>query len=712
MSIFSSLFGMGSKPAYQNVVQTTKLDPTIQPFVQKALDEAEGIYDTSMEAGYQPYEGQTIADFTPEQMKAMEGLAGVVGMGKPLQEEALALARGQKERFTGDIAQEYMSPYQQAVTDIEKREAAKDFESMIMPQFEKQAISAGGMSGLGSRAGVQASLLGQAQMQKLGDIQAKGLQSAYQDASAQFAAQKARERGLSSDLMAAAPAMLQQQMKEYGALAGVGEQKQQMGQTALDEAYFREMEKRNFPQDKLAEYTGFVYGNPLMQQRTRTTSTPYMGPSFGQQMMGLAGSAMNIYGMGGGFSPGGFNVANLYGPQANRKGGGGLMDLPVVRRKASGPLTMTVPKLKIGSTIIDPSETGLESADAMKKRLEADAAAEAAAVAGETARREAQQQKKYADIRERYQQAYDRERELIPQNRGAFFGGFGRGAMNVAGQENRPIGLVEALISGLQGGTASAMEERDKRLKLIRDIEKRESASDIDILGKETDSMENIKQKLTYAEKINAIKADAKLKKALAELPAKERDKIIKNSGNILDMYKNYAKARDDLGLTGTKGKVKASDFTAVRKAYQQITDAGLVRRGPPAADGSPGPLLAVKIKGKMVPATQDVAKKYNDIFVEGYEKLKKTNDISVAVRYMNTKLNQLAGDPIPSGKKQGKINKKPVKTNKQAVKTNKQAVLPFTAIRGARIGGIVTQGGKRYRVLKRGKKGWIVEEL
>ena len=710
MSIFSSLFGMGSKPAYQNVVQTTKLDPTVEPYVKKALDEAEGIYDTSMEAGYLPYEGQTIADFTPEQMKAMEGLAGVVGTGKPLQEEALALARGQKERFTGDIAQEYMSPYQQAVIDIEKREAAKDFESMIMPQFEKQAISAGGMSGYGSRAGVQASLLGQAQMERLGDIQAKGLQSAYQDASAQFAAQKARERGLSSDLMAAAPAMLQQQMKEYGALAGVGEQKQQMGQTALDEAYFREMEKRNFPQDKLAEYTGFVYGNPLMQNRTRTTSTPYRGPSFGQQMMGLAGSAMNIYGMGGGFSPGGFSMGNLYGPQANRKGGGGLMDLPVVRRRASGSLgdgitTMTIPKLKIGDTIIDPSETGLESKADMRKRLEAIAADRAKAVATETARREAQQQKKYADMRQRYQEAYDRERELIPQNRGAFFGGFGRGAMNVAGQENRPIGLVEALISGLQGGTASAMEERDKRLKLIRDIEKRESASDIDMLGKETDSMENIKQKLTYAEKINAINADAKLKKALAELPAKERDRIIKDSKSILEMVEKYAKAKENLGLAGTKGKAKGSDFNVVRKAYQQITDAGLVRRGPPAADGSPGPLIAVKIKGKMVPLNADNAKKYNDIFVEGYEKLKKTGDIAVAVRYMNTKLNQLAGDPIPSGKKQGKINKRPGKTNKQAV-------LPFTAIRGARIGGIVTQGSKRYRVLKRGKKGWIVEEL
>ncbi len=691
---WSSLFGMGRKPAYQNVVQTTKLDPTIQPFVQKALDEAEGIYDTSMEAGYQPYQGQTIADFTPEQMRAMEGLAGLVGTGKPLQDEALALARGQKEKFTGDIAKEYMSPYQQAVTDIEKREAAKDFESMIMPQFEKQAISAGGMSGLGSRAGVQASLLGQAQMQKLGDIQTKGLQSAYQDASAQFAAQKARERGLSSDLMAAAPAMLQQQMKEYGALAGVGEQKQQMGQTALDEAYFREMEKRNFPQDKLAEYTGFVYGNPLMQQKTRTTSTPYRGPSFGQQMMGLAGSAMNIYGMGGGFSPGGFSPQNLYGPQANRKGGGGLMDLPVVRRQASGSLgdditTMTIPKLKIGDTIIDPSETGLESAADYRKREEAVAAERAKAIATETARREAQQQKKYADMRQRYQEAYDRERELIPQNRGAFFGGFGRGAMNVAGQENRPIGLVEALISGLQGGTSSAMEEIDKRLKLIRDIEKRESASDIDMLGKETDSMENIKQKLTYAEKINAINADAKLKKALAELPARERDRIIKSSKSILEMVEKYAKARDDLGLAGTKGKAKASVYNAIGKVFDRMIGMGIVG-GTTDANGI---FRATHVNKKAI--SQKDSNNFNAL----YNRALQTGNIREASALLQKGFEDLSKKypPPPQGKGKGK--------------TNKQAVLPFKAISGARIGGTVIQNGKRYKVLKRGKKGWIVEE-
>lgn len=45
-----------------------------------------------------------------------------------------------------------MSPYQRAVTDIEKREAQTQFEKNIMPRFEAEAISAGGLSGLGTRA--------------------------------------------------------------------------------------------------------------------------------------------------------------------------------------------------------------------------------------------------------------------------------------------------------------------------------------------------------------------------------------------------------------------------------------------------------------------------------------------------------------------------------------------------------------------------------
>ena len=669
MSIFSSLFGIGRSPSYQTTTQTTKLDPTIAPYAKKALDEAESIYDTSMEAGYIPYEGQTIAEFTPEQQRAMEGLAGLSGLGRPLQEEALDLARGQKERFTADVAREYMSPYQQAVTDIEKREAQTDFESLVMPQFEKQAIDAGGMSGLGSRAGVQASLLGQAQMQKLGDIQTKGLQAAYQDAQTQFAAQKARERGLSSDLMAAAPAMAQQQLRELGALQTVGEQKQQMAQQALDEAYFREMERRNFPQDKLAEYTGFIYGNPLMQNRQRTTQAPLpRGPGWGQQLLGLAGTAANIYGMGGGaaFGGPGFSPKNLYKSGFfNLKGGGGLSNLPIIKRRTSGPLTLDIPKLRIGDTIIDPSEYKGELAEAMEKREEGAAAERAKAIAAEVARRREAQRQKYSDLEKVTSEAFARERGLAPDDRGAFFRGFSKGAMNISGQDQRPIGLIEALISAGSGGAKSLAEARRERRDALREIAKRRGTLDIERIGQKADALENIERKLTYREKMNAINANAKLKEKLAGLPAAKQKAIIEQSTSIADLVKKLAEAAEKRAEAATAGKsAKSPGYNVVRKAYETLVNQGLIIRKT-MSDGSFGPIQSVRIKGKMVPLTDDGIKEYNKIFAKANEIYRDSNNESKAITYMQTALQNLSGvklkkvDDDPTNQKKPQKNKR-----------------------------------------------------
>ena len=76
----------------------------------------------------------------------------------------------QADKFTAEAAKEYMNPYQQAVTDIAKREALDDFD-LIRQKFEKQAVGAGGMSGLGTRAAVQTGLLGETFAQNLADIQ-------------------------------------------------------------------------------------------------------------------------------------------------------------------------------------------------------------------------------------------------------------------------------------------------------------------------------------------------------------------------------------------------------------------------------------------------------------------------------------------------------------------------------------------------------------
>ena len=333
----SSFFGIGggSRPSTQQVIQTSKLPEEIAPFAKEVLEEAKALYGSQVDAGYTPYTGDTIASFTPEQQRAQRALAGLYGSSDQTFADVAKITEGLDEKFTGDIAQEYMSPYQQAVTDIEKRKAMEDYSSRIMPGFEKRAIDAGGMSGLGSRAAIEAAQLGGKQAERLGDIQAKGLQRAYADAQSQFAQQKERERMQAADMLKTQGVRRASDLQELGALSTVGEQKQALAQQALDEAYYKHLEKQAYPQEKLAEYSGFVYGNPLMSQRDVTKTSPMgQGPGLGSQLLGAGMTAGKLYAQGGGFGDG-FSWAKMFGGAA-AAGGGGIASLPMVYRQENG----------------------------------------------------------------------------------------------------------------------------------------------------------------------------------------------------------------------------------------------------------------------------------------------------------------------------------------------------------------------------------------
>ena len=240
--------------------------------------------------------------------------------------------RGGQEQFTPEAAQQYMSPYQQAVIDVEKRKAQEDFERRLMPQFEKQAVEAGGMSGMGSRAGVQAAIMGGKQAQRLGDIQTKGLQSAYADARRGFEQQKQRERLAATDIAKMAPELYGAQVKELSGLQQVGEAKQGLTQQGLDKSYADWLEARQFPEEQLARYQSSIYGNPLLKQMDRTTTTSVPGMGLGKSLAGLG-----MYGlMKGGF---GDPMKIL-----KKAGGyiGGLSSLPVVRRATNGSVSPPV----------------------------------------------------------------------------------------------------------------------------------------------------------------------------------------------------------------------------------------------------------------------------------------------------------------------------------------------------------------------------------
>ena len=343
MGFLSSLFGVKDRtPATTTNVVSQKLPAEIAPAVKRVVDEATSIYEAEKARGYDPYTGETIAPLTAEEEQAMAGIAGLVGTATPLIEESLETYRTGAEKFTPETAQEYMSPYQRAVTDIEKREAGRQFD-IAQQARDAQAAGAGAGSLMGTRSAILEAEAARNQQQLLSDIEARGLQSAFQNAQQQFESQKARERQMAGDVARTGTGLFQAGLTEQGALQTIGEQKRELGQSALDEAYARFLEERSFPQQTLADYTTTIYGNPLsrMPQRTTQTSELMGAPSTGQQLLGLGLSGLNIFGMGGGFSGNfsGQTLANrLYGKAAE---GGPIGD--IVYRQNSGGLIPVMP---------------------------------------------------------------------------------------------------------------------------------------------------------------------------------------------------------------------------------------------------------------------------------------------------------------------------------------------------------------------------------
>ena len=233
-------------PTSQNVTQTT-IPEYARPYVEKYLGKAEALADI----GYQPFGGQRVAQFDPFQLQAQQNVANMQTagqLGSATQMAGLAGLRAGDVRYdpsklqqfqmqqpgnvaTGrftdpNVMSSYMSPYQQAVTDIEKREAMRQ-SNILGQQQQAQAVQQGAFGG--ARSGIVEAERQRNLGQQMGDIQARGGQAAFQQAAQQF----------QTDQQRALQAALANQQMGFGtgqanlqALLGVqqlGEQSRQFG---------------------------------------------------------------------------------------------------------------------------------------------------------------------------------------------------------------------------------------------------------------------------------------------------------------------------------------------------------------------------------------------------------------------------------------------------------------------------------------------------
>jgi len=361
-------FGGGSPPppppTSQTVSQTSEFPEELKPYITDVLGKAQAIQEKREQEGYRPYEGPQIAEFTPEQQQAFTGISGLVGEGGKYFDPATRLAAASAIAPRAGEVQQYMSPYMQNVVDIQQREAQRQAD-VAAQQLGAQAVSAGGFGG--SRQAILEAEQQRNLQTQLGDIQARGLTAAYEDAQARIAAQRQRELAASGQFAQLGQIAPQQALKELTALEAVGAQQQALSQRGLDIAKSQFEAEQTFPERTLQQYQSVIRGFPLDPSFTRTSQKTTPAPSYLQQAAGLGGLGLGVASAFGGFKAKGGLVSRMGGGQVDQNSGLGSL---VVKRQSGKLVDLSIQELEeiIKNFRIPGSERAKASRILMEKR--------------------------------------------------------------------------------------------------------------------------------------------------------------------------------------------------------------------------------------------------------------------------------------------------------------------------------------------------------
>ena len=321
-----------------------------KPYFERNIAKAEAEFSKP----YQAYTGNRLAGVNPNLATSRTMLGNVVGSGIP----GLSAAQNyttagmqtanqlgqygpgqysefnysQPQTFTGANVSQYMSPYQQNVTDVQKNRAVQDFNRM-QGSRDAKAVQAGAFGG--SRAAVQQGIADEGLVDRMAAIQATGDQNAFNAATKQFGADRtammtAEQRraselgrvqtgteasrqfgagqgvaalqagqGLAGDLTRYGELDRQTDIQDVQLLEGVGAAERAEEQQGLDLGYQNYLEQQGFTREQIGNMTGILGGMPIAATGTTsyqgTQTTPMQQPSAFSQIAGAGLSGLSLY---------------------------------------------------------------------------------------------------------------------------------------------------------------------------------------------------------------------------------------------------------------------------------------------------------------------------------------------------------------------------------------------------------------------------------
>ena len=333
-------------------VQQTQVGfaPEIAPYGQRLLGRAESLFDE----GYQQYQPERVAQFSPLQQMSYENAAVMTPQGQLQEATAMAGSAGlgalntsytynpfQTRSFTSpQMAESYMSPYMSNVVGRQQADAQR--QAAIAGQAQQaQAARSGAFGGSGDYL-MRAQAAGNLARQK-NDILAQGQQAAYQQGMGQFnqeqaATQNAAQLNAQQGQFGAGLGLqgLQTALTGANALGNLGNTQYQQGmginalqnqyglqqqaqvQKDLDTRYQDFLGYQNYPYKQIGFMSDILRGAPL----TQTGSSVYQAPpSTAQNITSLGLGAAGVAKLAG-MASGGVAQGMADGGMAYANGGG------------------------------------------------------------------------------------------------------------------------------------------------------------------------------------------------------------------------------------------------------------------------------------------------------------------------------------------------------------------------------------------------------
>jgi hypothetical protein len=284
----------------------------VAPLATEFFGQAVPTFQTAVSTGYQKPGTPLVTPFSEQELAAMSGIQGLAqGPGAtPSYQQAQNYTASAMAPISGTDISRYMTPYMDNVTEAAKRRAVENFQRQTMQPMMTQAVSQEGLRG--SRLGVERGLAQEGLQRTLSDLDATGLQKAYESAMAASQAEKNRTAEYATQYGDIGNQAYQSQVAQQNLLAGVGETQRGMADSLRQAELGQELAAQNYPLTTLTNYFPFLSGVGGNTTETGPDPVQPASPSGLTQALstglGLVSTGKGIYDIGktlGFFSEGG-----------------------------------------------------------------------------------------------------------------------------------------------------------------------------------------------------------------------------------------------------------------------------------------------------------------------------------------------------------------------------------------------------------------------